>query len=164
MENIFSKLDSEILVNLEKKKISEELIKYCRESKEELTRLEDKVMQKDDILDGLKLFSSCDTCISILEKVTPELEKAKEVGENPISLERIYDILLAVVAIGDRISEIFNGEGAASFNVKQIREYSLSLQEEAEKRGLIEPLSDKIRRIPKELRKSIAEKALALNS
>ncbi len=158
MSQVFSKLEDEIIACLENRKISEELISVCKEARAEFLSLEDKVIQEEDILNGLKLFSACDNSAVILENAIPQLAEAKKRDDNPISLEKIEDILVAISQIGENVLSVTDTPESKSFVIKQIRELSLYLQEIAEQKGLLESIDKRIEKTPYELRKSIAER------
>ncbi len=152
----FSNLENEIMLGIENKTISENLIKACEESKDLFIKFEDEFIKEEDILIGLKLFSASSSCALILEKAIPDLTDAKIRGENPISLEKMEDILAAVSQIGEYLYSIIDSPKSKSFMVRQIREISFYLQESAENIGLLEPIDKRISKTPYDLRKAIA--------
>ncbi len=158
---IYEGLMGELRASLDKRVISEKLIDYLMKAKDQFILFEDESMKEKDILYSLKLFSASNTCNVILENSIPKLREAKSRNENPTALERLYDILSVTIDLGNRLSNIFDGKGSREFELKDIRKISLTLQEEAEKRGLIESLDEKIMKTPKEIRKSIIQKLVS---
>lgn len=156
--SVFDELLDELDSSLTQKRISNRLIEYMEKSKDRFKYFEDKSMKEKDILQGLKLFSTSNTCGAILEGSISRLREAKLMNENPTTLEKLHDILAVTIDLGKRLDNIFDGEGSKEFDVKKIRDISLTLQEEAEKKGLIEPLDEKILKTPKEIRESIIQR------
>lgn len=155
---IYDDLGRELRTSLEKRVISERLINCLMEAKDQFILFEDESMKEKDILYSLKLFSASNTCNVILESSIPKLREAKSRNENPTTLERLHDILSVTIDLGNRLSNIFDGEGSREFELRNVREISLTLQEEAEKRELIESLDKRIMKTPKEIRKAIIQK------
>ena len=152
---LLSNLDQELESSLENEEISETLLEYCEKCRQTFIHFEDMSMEEKDILSGLKLFSASDTCSSLLENSIIKLKQSKKNKENPKSLEELRDILEVVIDIGKKLSEVFEYKGFKESNIRQIRDISLDLQEEAEDRGLLESLSERIKKIPNETRVSI---------
>jgi len=154
----FVEMDINVESSLKKREISDALLERLRESRKIFGSFEDAAMKEKNILNGLKLFSTAETCGLLLESSISELEGAREAGENPKSLEELKDILMVVSELGKRLVQIFAYENRREFDIQQSRAITLEIQEEGEKRGLIEPIHDRMKRTPLEIRESIAER------
>ena len=139
--------------------ISNELIELHKKVMDRFAYFKDQSMKERNVINGLKLFSAAKTCESILSNTYKQLENAREKGENPKTLEELRDIFTVIVDLGEKLESTFSGEGECP-DIHTIRNITFGLQEESEKRGLLEPIEDRIKKVPLEIRKDFVEKLL----
>ncbi len=143
---IYDQLNKELEICLEKGIISKKLIDKLTEAKEQFVIFEEKSMKEQDVFYNLKLFSASNTCNDILRNSIEKLRDSKDVAENYNVFIKLYIILKITCELGNKLIHIFGNKVASrEFDLKEIRNISLALQEEAEKIKLIISVDDKLR-------------------
>jgi hypothetical protein len=122
-----------------------------------LESFQQKAMKHPNPINAVKLFSSTDTCLIVLQKSIEQLEQAKARGENPTTLEKIQDVLLYVSTIGKDLDFLFNRN--VGVEITRVRKKTFELQERAEKLNLLDEIDIRVKSLPSSLKTSYISKA-----
>jgi len=127
--------------SLKKGKITQELLDGLEKSKEKSIGLKNTLKSKDRTITSLKLYSAARTCEETLEAVIKELTEAKNLGENPTTLERLSTLIFYTDDLLKKTEEAISNSADAI--IKILRKDTFKTQEEAERLGIIDKIEER---------------------
>jgi len=156
-ETMFKNLEKELEITTGNKIISEKLIILLQKAENYYILFEEKILNVKDMLQKLNLMSALNTYRDVLHRSIILLKKSKSNNKNSDILKSMYEILFLTIKLGNKLDNIFNGkyDTIKSFELKNIRNITLTLQDEAEEKGFIESINKKIDKIPVKTRQSL---------
>ena len=149
----FAELSKQLDAALTNDEITKDFLLAAKEGIEEFQYLREESKKYKEIIPSLKLYSATNSGKKVLQKCISELETAKKVGENPHTLIALSSLMSKVSDLGEEV-RIAMEKHEINRRLTSIRKLTFRVQEEAEKKELIEDIDTRLNKIPNSIRKA----------